>query len=101
MVKLKGLDPKARYWLWCEDGSIVPHQASGNHLMGSGLPMTLPQSFSSDIVFLQDAAAGKPEDLVEPGEFKLMSATPEADLFSVTAELAWIPSEHGAAIACR
>ena len=62
--------------------------------MGSGLSITLPQPFSSDIIFLQDAAAGKPEELVEPGEFKLMSATPEAGLFSVTAQLAWIPSEH-------
>ena len=32
--------------------------------MESGLPITLPRPFSSDIIFLQDAAGGKPEELV-------------------------------------
>ena len=41
--------------------------ASGEDLMGTGLAIVLAQPFSSDIVFLQDAAAGKPEDLVKPG----------------------------------
>ena len=71
VVRLKGLDPKAKYRLWCEDGSIAAHQASGEDLMRTGLAITLPQPFSSDIVFLQDAAAGKPGDLIEPGESKL------------------------------
>jgi len=56
VVKLKGLDPKAKYRLSCEDGSIPPHEASGEDLMGSGLAITLPQTFSSDIVFLRDAS---------------------------------------------
>ena len=30
VVKLKGLDPQTHYWLWCEDGSIEPHQARGD-----------------------------------------------------------------------
>jgi hypothetical protein len=61
VVKLKGLDAKANYWLWSEDGSIAAHQASGEDLMRTGLAITLPKPFSSDIIFLQDAAAGKPE----------------------------------------
>ena len=62
VVRLKGLVPKAKYWLWCEDGSIQPHQASGEDLQQAGLAITLPQPYSSDIIFLQDAAAGKPHD---------------------------------------
>ncbi|MHB8866970.1 MAG: hypothetical protein ACYC6N_31795 [Pirellulaceae bacterium] len=69
VVRLKGLDAKATYWLWCEDGSMAPHQASGEDLMGTGFTMILLQPFSSDIVFLQDAAVGRPEDMMEPGEF--------------------------------
>lgn len=55
-VQLKGLDPKATYSLSCEDGSILPHQASGADLMATGLDITLAQPFSSDIIFLQKAA---------------------------------------------
>jgi hypothetical protein len=62
-VKLKGLEPQGRYWLWCEDGSIAPVQKAGDELMRQGFNMRLPGPFSSDIVFLQDAALGKPADL--------------------------------------
>ena len=61
-IKLKGLDAKGRYWLWCEDGSIAPTQKGGDELMTRGFEMRLPAPFSSDIVFLQDAALGKPAD---------------------------------------
>ena len=54
VVRFKGLDPKAKYRLSCEDGSIQPHQASGEDLMGIGLAITLPQPFRSDIIFLQE-----------------------------------------------
>jgi hypothetical protein len=53
VVRLKGLDPMATYSLSCEDGSIQPHQASGADLMWTGLAITLPQPFASDIIFLQ------------------------------------------------
>lgn len=94
VIKLKGLEPQARYWIWCEDGSLEPQQASGAQLMSSGLTVTLPQPFSSDIVFLQDETVGKPDELVAPGEFELISATPEVELFSVSATLAWTPSDN-------
>jgi hypothetical protein len=62
-VRLKGLEPKGRYWLWCEDGSIAPLQKAGDELMRQGFNLRLPGPFSSDIVFLQDVALGKPADL--------------------------------------
>ena len=36
-VKLKGLDAKARYWLWCEDGSIAPLQKDRRRTHDAGL----------------------------------------------------------------
>ncbi len=62
-VKLKGLDAKGRYWLWCEDGSIPPMQKAGDEVMKKGFVMRLPGPFSSDVVFLQDVTLGKPADL--------------------------------------
>jgi hypothetical protein len=61
VVKLKGLDPKSNYWLSSEEGSVPAHQASGEDLMRTGVAITLPKPFSSDIIFLQDAAMGKPD----------------------------------------
>ena len=68
VVKLRGLDAKAQYWLWCEDGSVPTQQTSGKLLMGTGLTISLPQPYSSDIIFLQDAVAGKPGELNQPGK---------------------------------
>jgi hypothetical protein len=62
-VKLKGLDAKANYWLWCEDGSMVPMQKSGDELMRQGFDMRLSEPFSSDIVHLQDITLGQPADV--------------------------------------
>ena len=62
-VKLKGLDAKGRYWLWCEDGSIAPTEKAGDELMTLGFEMRLPHALSSDIVFLQDVALGKPGEV--------------------------------------
>ncbi len=94
VVKLKGLDAQANYWLWCEDGSIALHQTSGEDLLRTGLAMTLPQPFSSDIIFLQDASLGKPADLMEPGEFPLVSAKPISNPFTAGAEFTWQPSKN-------
>ena len=94
VVKLKGLDAKAKYWLWGEDSSIALQQASGEELMQRGLAITLPQIFSSDIIFLQEVSLGKPVDLLEPDEFKLISAKPKSEPFTITAELAWEPSKN-------
>jgi hypothetical protein len=94
VVRLKGLSSKVKYWLWCEDGSIQPHQARGEDLMRTGLSIFLPQPFSSDIIFAQDAAAGKPENLAAPSAFKLISARPTVRTLTVSADFSWAPSKR-------
>jgi hypothetical protein len=42
-------------------------QKAGDELMTHGFDMRLPGLFSSDIVFLQDVALGKPADLQPQG----------------------------------
>jgi hypothetical protein len=60
-VRLKGLEARAKYWLWCADGSFPPMQMGGEGLMRTGLTLGLPQPNMSEIVFVQDAALGRPE----------------------------------------
>jgi alpha-galactosidase len=93
-VKLKGLAGSGKYWLWCEDGSIEPGVRTGRTLMGEGLTIRLPGPYTSDLIYVQDASLGKPEDLTAPGEFRLQSATAQSDPFSVTAKLTWEPSTN-------
>jgi hypothetical protein len=59
-VRLKGLEPQAHYWLWCEDGSFAPKQTGGESLMQAGLTLSLPQPNTSEIIFLEDATLGRP-----------------------------------------
>ncbi len=65
-VKLKGLDPAGRYWAWCEDGSIEPGIRSGVQLMGDGLAVRLSGRYTSDLIYVQDAALGQPVRLGPP-----------------------------------
>jgi hypothetical protein len=91
-VKLKGLQPEGRYWLWCEDGSIEPGIRGGKELMERGLAIGLPQPYSSDLIFFQDEALGKPRGLETPGEFRLKPPQVKAGPFAVSATLHWDPS---------
>jgi hypothetical protein len=59
-VKLKGLDPKAQYWVWSEDGAVAASLRKGEELMRQGLDVSLPTPMSSDLVFVQDGELGKP-----------------------------------------
>ncbi len=93
-VRLKGLDPAKRYWLWCEDGSIDPGVRSGAELMGPGLAIRLPFQYTSDLVFLQDDSLGKPPGLEPPGPFRLKAAAVRGGVFSVAATFTWEPAEH-------
>ncbi|MFI5380468.1 MAG: NPCBM/NEW2 domain-containing protein [Tepidisphaerales bacterium] len=93
-VRLKGLDAGAKYWLFCEDGSIAPAQQTGEILMQTGLTIRLPQPRSSDIIFIQDAALGRPDDLREPGDFGLKAVKTSSGTFSVSVELNWEPSPN-------
>lgn len=89
VVRFKGLKGDATYWLWCEDGSISPKQQTGDDLMRMGLPVHLPQPFTSDLIFVQDVSQGAPPDLRKPGEFSLKPARCSGQLFSTSAELSW------------
>ena len=52
VFKLPGLDAAARYKLTFEDGSSQPLTLSGAELMQNGLPVRLPETESSELVFL-------------------------------------------------
>jgi hypothetical protein len=93
-VKLKGLNPRAAYWLTCEDASIAPMRLTGDALMQIGLTIRLPRPHTSDIIFIQDAALGKPRGLQEPTAFSLKSVKTTSHLLTVSAELNWEASKH-------
>jgi hypothetical protein len=57
---LAGLDSQKRYRLHFEDGSAPDQEATGSELMGKGLSVHLHQPLSSELVFLNDVAAGRP-----------------------------------------
>ncbi|MHB9065482.1 MAG: NPCBM/NEW2 domain-containing protein [Pirellulaceae bacterium] len=88
-VRLKGLQSNEKYWLWCEDGSISPGLHRGDELMRTGLQLQLAQEYTSDLVFLQEEALGKPAGLEAPGDFVLHQPTVESGVFSVSARLIW------------
>lgn len=69
-VKLKGLDARKKYWLWCEDGSIRPGIRTGKDLMTVGLDILLPGAYTSDLIFVQDEVLGKPKGLLELDDSK-------------------------------
>jgi hypothetical protein len=60
VVMLKGLKSHRKYWVWCEDGSTRPGLRKGIELMQTGLAVRLPERYTSDLIFLQDASLGKP-----------------------------------------
>ncbi|HZZ42960.1 MAG TPA: NPCBM/NEW2 domain-containing protein [Tepidisphaeraceae bacterium] len=91
-IHLKGLDPKQQYWIWAEDASLSPGIHTGQELMNRGLTITLPHPYSSDLIYVQDAALGKPNGLELPGEFHLLTANPTSTLFTASATLSWQPS---------
>jgi len=56
---LSGLNANKRYRLHFQDGSQPDRDASGGELMGAGLSVHLQQPLSSELVFLDEVAAGK------------------------------------------
>ncbi len=92
-IRLKGLEPDEMYWLWSEDGSLLPELKSGAELTGSGVEIELPAAYSSDLIFLQDQSLGKPAGLELPAPFRLQQATLESGMFSATARLSWTPAD--------
>jgi hypothetical protein len=62
--------------------------------MGDGLLIRLPRRYTSDLIYLQDAALGKPAGLEKPAPARLAPPEVTADPFSVTAKLAWTPAAN-------
>jgi len=91
-VRLRGLDPALEYALWCEDGSIPPGVHLGRALMDEGLRIRLPSRFTSDLIFIQEAARHGVPTLAAPGEFSLNAAETDSSLFRTSARLSWQPS---------
>ncbi len=56
----KGITATHTYWLWSEDGSLALTERSGEDLLQSKVSLHLAVPNSSDILFFQDAALGKP-----------------------------------------
>jgi alpha-galactosidase len=93
-IKLKGLDEKKKYWVWCEDGSVPPGVRGGTELMKTGLTIRLGTQLSSDIIMMQDESLGKPKGLESAGEFSLKPAIAKGDEFTAWADFAWEPSAN-------
>jgi len=55
-VKLRGLEPEREYLLWSEDGGVSVGRATGARLMEQGLRITLPDRYTSDLIYVQDGA---------------------------------------------
>jgi alpha-galactosidase len=64
-VRLKGLDPAAKYRVWCEDGSIPEDVLAGSELMDRGLNIALPDTYNSDLIFIRKEKSGRTDETVE------------------------------------
>ena len=58
------------------------------------IPSALPQPYSSDLIYVRDAALGQPEGLEPPEPFRLLPARAASDWFAASATLTWQPSAH-------
>jgi len=91
-VKLKGLETIQRYRVWCEDGSVAPLVRTGAELMQHGLPVRLPERYTSDLVYVQEASQQPPKGFSTPGKFHLQQPRATSDPFSASAKLRWSSS---------
>jgi hypothetical protein len=53
-VRLKGLDAEKNYRVWSEDGSVESGERKGADLMRSGIGVTLPQRYTSDLIYVKE-----------------------------------------------
>jgi hypothetical protein len=54
-IRLKGLEPRARYHLRSEDGSLAEQTRGGQDLMSGGLLLKLPEKLTSDLIYVESA----------------------------------------------
>ena len=57
VVHLAGLDPQARYHIRGEDGAVAEQTQLGRKLMEEGVAVSLPTRFSSELIYVDAAAA--------------------------------------------
>ena len=55
LIYLAGLEPKKSYRVHGEDASVQAGTFSGNTLMNQGIEVQLPDKFSSDLVYVEEA----------------------------------------------
>ncbi len=53
LIQLKGLDPAVRYRIRGEDGALEEQTQTGKALMEDGFRVTLPNRFTSEIIFVE------------------------------------------------
>ncbi|MBI2927599.1 MAG: NPCBM/NEW2 domain-containing protein [Verrucomicrobia bacterium] len=93
-IKLKGLQAAKRYRLWCEDGSVEPGVRTGAELMKRGLTVRLADRYTSDLIYVQEAALPSPKGFAPPGRFHLQPPQTASDAFNASAKLSWTASAH-------
>jgi hypothetical protein len=91
-IKLTGLEATKRYRVWSEDGSLEPGLRRGTDLMRSGLTVRLPERYTSDLVYFQEASQPRPKGFTSPGPFTLNQPRVASGLFATAAVLSWKPS---------
>lgn len=91
-VRLKGLEAHQHYRVWGEDASVGPAVWSGADLTERGLTVRLPDRYTSDLVYLQEASLPTPEGLSLPGKFRLRSVKSASQAFGASATLRWARS---------
>jgi hypothetical protein len=57
VIYLTGLDPQANYHIRGEDGAVAEQTQSGRKLMEEGVPVSLSTRFSSELIYIEAAAA--------------------------------------------
>jgi hypothetical protein len=62
--------------------------------MNEGLEIQLPGRYTSDIIYVQDAALGKPATVNPPGPFRTRPAETKTDLLAAVVKLSWEPSAN-------
>jgi len=91
-IRLAGLDVAARYRVWSEDGSVEHHTATGEELMARGVAVRLPDRYTCDLVFVQQADAGTVPGPKPPAAFRLKQPELSSDPFRASAKLTWAPA---------
>lgn len=57
--------------------------------MEDGVEVCLPSRYSSDLVYVRDAASDRPEGFAVPGLFTLESPNLQSEYFGANADLSW------------